>query len=81
MVRFVACANVANLLSRARHHARARDELRISIGAGRGRLIQPRSDESLMLAVIASGVGALFAAQASPIVIAMRWRSPIDPCG
>ena len=71
IVLLVACANVANLLS-ARAIARGREmSLRISIGAGRGRLIQLVLIESFLLALIASGVGAWFASQASPIVIAM----------
>jgi len=71
IVLLVACGNVANVLS-ARAAARAREmSLRISIGASRGRLIQLVLIESLMLALIASVVGALFASQASPIVIAM----------
>lgn len=67
----VACANVANLLS-ARAVTRGREmSLRMSIGAGRGRLVQLVLIESLLLAVIASGVGAFIASQSSPIVIAM----------
>ena len=71
IVLLVACANVANLLS-ARAVARSREmSLRISIGAGRGRLMQLVLIESFMLAVIAAGVGALCASEASPIVMAM----------
>ncbi|HYI94846.1 MAG TPA: ABC transporter permease, partial [Bryobacteraceae bacterium] len=57
LVLLIACANVANLMT-ARAAARAREmALRISIGAGRRRLIQLVLMESALLAGIASLLG------------------------
>ena len=57
LVLLVACANVANLLA-GQAAARMREmALRVSIGAGRWRLIQLVLVESLLLAVAASIVG------------------------
>jgi predicted permease len=57
-VLFVACANVAGLLT-SRAPARAKEmALRLAIGAGRGRLIRQLVTESLLLAV-AGGIAGL----------------------
>lgn len=71
MVLLIACANVANLMT-AQAAARAREmALRVSIGAGRGRLVQMVLVESGLLAIIASIAGALFAWWSAPFVISM----------
>lgn len=78
LVLLVACANVASLLT-AQSEGRARElALRVSIGAGRGRLLQLLLVESLMIAVAAAGLGMLFAAWGAPAVTGML-RVPADP--
>jgi len=78
LVLLVACANVANLMT-AQAAARAKEmAVRVSIGAGRGRLIQMVLVESAMLAVAASVCGAWFAEWAAPFVTSLL-RLPEDP--
>ncbi|HLJ48604.1 MAG TPA: ABC transporter permease [Bryobacteraceae bacterium] len=71
LVLLIACANVANLMA-AQSSARAREmALRLSIGAGRWRLLQLMMVESTWLGMLAAGVGALFAAWSAPFVVQM----------
>jgi predicted permease len=72
----IACANVANLLLARAMSRRVEMALRLSIGAARGRLIQLMLVESVLLAMLASAVGALFAWWAAPFVVSML--SPIE---
>lgn len=78
LVLLIACANVANLMT-AQAAARAREmALRISIGAGRARLIQLVLVESATLAVFAAAAGGLFAVWSAPFVVS-RINPPNDP--
>ncbi len=71
MVLLIACANVANLMT-AQASARAREmALRVSIGAGWGRLVQMLLVESAMLGLFASICGALLAWWSAPLVVSM----------
>jgi predicted permease len=71
MVLLIACANVANLMT-AQAAARAREmALRVSIGAGRGRLIQMILVESALLAIASAIGGVLFAWWSAPFVVSM----------
>lgn len=71
LVLLIACANVANLMI-AQASARAREmALRVSIGAGRARLVQLVLVESACLALLASALGGLFAWWGAPFVVRM----------
>jgi predicted permease len=78
LVLLIACANVANLMT-AQAAARAREmALRISIGAGRWRLVQLVLVESAWVALLATAIGALFAWWSAPVIVGMI-NSPDNP--
>src|SRR6201990_550 len=71
LVLLIACVNVANMMT-AQAAARAQEmALRISIGAGRRRLVQLILTQSALLALLASVVGACFAAWSAPFVLSL----------
>jgi len=71
LILLVACANVGNLLA-AQAASRAREmALRVSIGAGKWRLIQLVLVESALLATVSSAAGALFSWWSAPFVVGM----------
>lgn len=71
LVLLIACVNVANLMT-AQAAARAQEmALRISIGAGRRRLVQLILCQSAVLAFLASMLGAFFAAWSAPFVLGL----------
>ncbi len=71
LVLFISCANVANLIT-AQAAARQREmALRISIGAGRWRLVQLMVVECAWLAFFAACIGGGFAWWAAPWIVEM----------
>lgn len=78
LVLLIACVNVANMMT-AQAAARAQEmALRISIGAGRRRLAQLILCQSALLALLASVLGAFFAAWSAPFVLSLV-NPPDDP--
>jgi len=78
LVLLIACVNVANMMT-AQAAARAQEmALRISIGAGRRRLVQLILCQSALLALLASVLGAFFAAWSAPFVLSLI-NPPDDP--
>jgi len=71
LVLLIACVNVANMMT-AQAAARAQEmALRVSIGAGRRRLVQLTLCQSALLAMLASVLGAFFAAWSAPFVLSL----------
>jgi predicted permease len=71
LVLLIACVNVSNMMT-AQAAARAQEmALRISIGAGRRRLAQLILVQSALLALLASVLGAIFAAWSAPFVLSL----------
>src|SRR5207244_1879896 len=78
LVLWIAAANVANVMT-AQAAARSREmALRVSIGAGRWRLVQLVLLESAWLAFLAAAIGGVFATWAAPFVVG-RISPPDNP--
>src|SRR5579859_1952946 len=71
LVLLIACVNVANMMT-AQAAARAQEmALRVSIGAGRRRLVQLILAQSAVLVFLSSVLGAFFSAWSAPFVLSL----------
>jgi predicted permease len=78
MIVLLVCSNVVSLLL-ARAHARRHEiAVRLSLGAGRGRLMRMLTVETLPLAVVAGGLSLLLSHQLPGVLVRYLSRRPRD---
>ncbi len=69
LVFLIACTNVASLLMAQGRSRLPEMAIRLSLGAGRGRILQQLMTESFLLAVVSAGAALLLAHWATPILV------------
>ena len=76
LVLLTACANLAGLMLAHAADRQRETAIRLSIGAGRGRIIVHALTESILLAVAGGAAGCAVAAVLS--ILLSEWRAPLD---
>lgn len=76
-VLLIACANVANLLLARSVNRRKEIAVRISMGAGRWRLVRQMLTESLLLSLMAGGVGFVVAQWSARFIVGRFTQVPL----